>query len=139
MNNTKKAITVSLVWLTGLGGALAARAGLLTPETAGNINMSVVNIGTEAGFQQGGLNFYDLAAAIIEAFLGLLGIIFLVLILLAGYHWMTSAGDEEKVRKAKETIKRAIIGLIIVVSAYSITYFVFSRLPGGGSGVGTIP
>lgn len=74
-------------------------------------------------------------AAIIQAFLGLLGIIFIVLIVMAGYKWMNAAGNEEKVQEAKDTIRRAIIGLIITVSAYAITYFVFTNLPGGGTTV----
>lgn len=68
----------------------------------------------------------------ISAFLGLLGIIFIVLIVYAGYNWMTARGDEEKVTLAKQTLSRAVIGLIIIVAAYSITYFVFINLPGGG-------
>ena len=76
----------------------------------------------------------NMIANIIQAFLGLLGIIFLVLIIYAGYNWMTAAGEEEKVTKAKETLTRAVIGLIIIVAAYSITYFVFKSLSGGGLG-----
>lgn len=67
-------------------------------------------------------------ATAIKAFLGLLGIIFIFLMVLAGYHWMTAAGDEQKVTKAKDTIRTAVIGLIIIVAAYSITYFVLSAL-----------
>ena len=70
----------------------------------------------------------------ISAFLGLLGIIFLVLIIYAGFEWMTAQGDEEKVTKAKDTLTRAVIGLVIIIAAYSITYFVFSSLPGGEGG-----
>lgn len=71
----------------------------------------------------------------VSAFLGLLGIIFLVLILYAGFNWMTAGGSEEKVTTAKQTLIRATIGLIIIVAAYGITYFIFSSLPdGGGSG-----
>ncbi len=72
----------------------------------------------------------------ITAFLGLLGVIFLVLIIYAGFNWMTAQGDENKVTMAKDTLVRAVIGLIIIIAAYSITYFVFSNLPGGGSGSG---
>lgn len=76
---------------------------------------------------------------VISAFLGLLGIIFLVLIIYAGFNWMTAQGDEEKVTLAKNTLTRAVIGLIIIIAAYSITYFVFSNLPGGeGGGEGNI-
>jgi len=61
----------------------------------------------------------------------LLGIIFIILMIYAGYNWMTAQGEEEKVTKAKTTIQRAIIGLIIVVSAYAITAFVFKSLQVG--------
>ena len=64
----------------------------------------------------------------VSAFLALLGVIFMVLMLYAGYHWMTARGEEEKVEKAKDTITRAIIGLIIVVGAYAIWSFIFSNL-----------
>ncbi len=67
-------------------------------------------------------------AMVIKGFLGLLGIIFVILLVIAGQKWMTAGGEEEKVNEAKDTIKRAIIGLIIVVAAYSITYFVFKSL-----------
>lgn len=78
-----------------------------------------------------------IVAYVVSAFLGLLGIIFLVLIIYAGYNWMTAQGDEEKVTLAKNTLTRAIIGLIIIVAAYAITYFVFSSLPDGESGADT--
>jgi len=78
-----------------------------------------------------------IVATAIQAFLGLLGIIFLVLIIYAGFNWMTAQGEEEKVTKAKETLQRAVIGLIIIIAAYSITYFVFNALPGGNSGIGS--
>jgi amino acid transporter len=73
----------------------------------------------------------DLAGIVgigIQAFLGLLGMIFLVLILYAGYMWMIARGEEEKVEKAKDTLTRAVIGLIIVVGAYAISYFVIDKL-----------
>jgi amino acid transporter len=80
-----------------------------------------------------------IVATVIQAFLGLLGIIFLVLIIIAGYNWMTAAGNEEKVTKAKDTLWRAIIGLIIIVGAYAISYFVFNNLPyGNGAGPGQV-
>jgi len=70
----------------------------------------------------------EIIGTAVSAFLALLGMIFLVLMLYAGYHWMTARGEEEKVEKAKDTITRAIIGLIIVVGAYAIWAFIFSNL-----------
>ncbi len=71
-------------------------------------------------------------ADIINVFFGLLGTIFIILLVLGGYRWMTAAGNEEKVEKAQRTIRVAVIGIIIIASAYVITYFVFSRLPDAG-------
>ena len=72
-------------------------------------------------------------ALVIKGFLSLLGIIFIILIILSGFNWMTSEGDEQKISKAKDTIRTAIIGLFIVIAAYSITYFVFNALPWAGN------
>jgi cytochrome bd-type quinol oxidase subunit 2 len=58
----------------------------------------------------------------------LTGVIFLCLAIYAGFTWMTAQGDQKKVTEAKETLTRAVIGLIIIVLAYAITAFVFNRL-----------
>ncbi len=76
----------------------------------------------------------EIVAAAIQAVLGLLGVIFLVLMVLAGFNWMTANGDEKKVEKATGTIKTAVIGLVIVLAAYAITYFIFRYLPFSSTG-----
>ncbi|HTX87267.1 MAG TPA: hypothetical protein VMC41_04365 [Candidatus Nanoarchaeia archaeon] len=70
----------------------------------------------------------SIVSVIIEVALGLLAIIFVVLLVIAGFNWMTAGGNEEKIDKAKQTITRAIIGLAIIIAAYSITYFVFNAI-----------
>ena len=82
---------------------------------------------TGAGFNTS-MDVTNIVGNFITGFLALLGIIFIVLIILAGYNWMTAAGDEEKVNKAKDTLTRAIIGLVITVGAYAISQFVMGRL-----------
>jgi len=62
----------------------------------------------------------EMAGDIVKVLFSLLGIIFTVLILYGGYNWMVAAGDNSKVDKAKSTIQRAIIGLIITAGAYAI-------------------
>jgi len=41
---------------------------------------------------------------------------------------MTAAGEECKVEKAQTIIRNAVIGLIVIVSAYAISYFVINAL-----------
>ncbi len=68
------------------------------------------------------------AASMIKIFLSVMGSVFLALIIMSGYWLVTARGDEAKVEKAQTTIRGAIIGLIIVLIAYSITLFVTSRV-----------
>lgn len=81
--------------------------------------------------QSSGLGEKDLTETLgllINVLLGLLGIIFLVLVIYAGFLWMTAGGDEKKVGKAKNIIITAVIGLIILLSAYAISSFVLDQL-----------
>lgn len=67
---------------------------------------------------------------IIGVFLGIMGTIFVIMMVFAGYNWFTAMGDEKKVGKAKDIIWRAIIGLMITLSAWAIWAFVSSKLIG---------
>lgn len=68
--------------------------------------------------------FAETIGTVIKAALSFVGVIFLVLMVYAGYLWMTARGAEEQIEKARKIITAAIIGLIITVGAYSITNFV---------------
>ncbi len=70
----------------------------------------------------------EIVGAIIGAFLSFLGIIFLCLIIYGGFIWMTSGANETKILKAKEILRNAIIGLIIIIASYAITSFVFHSI-----------
>lgn len=67
-------------------------------------------------------------AEFIKYFLSFLGLIFLTLILYAGFLWMTAAGNEDQVAKAKSIFANGIMGLIIILAAYAITYFVLEKI-----------
>lgn len=75
------------------------------------------------------------AAVIIRGALGVIGTVFLVLMIYAGAIWMTSGGNEEKVGKAKKIITTSVIGLIIVILSYAITTFVVYVATGGNRNV----
>ncbi|MBI5622059.1 hypothetical protein HY933_04330 [Candidatus Falkowbacteria bacterium] len=62
--------------------------------------------------------------SIIQAFLGLLGVIFFLVILYGGWLWMMAGGNEEQLTQAKHLLRDAIIGLAIVFAAYAIAYVV---------------
>ncbi len=66
-------------------------------------------------------------AMIIQVVLSFLGVIFFIIMIYAGFLWMTAGGNEEQLTKAKNLLKNGTIGLLIVLAAYAITYFVVSQ------------
>ena len=68
------------------------------------------------------------ASRIINIALGFLGIIAVVLVLYGGFMWMTAAGNEERVKKAKQILTAALIGLVIIIMAWGLTQFVMDQL-----------
>lgn len=83
---------------------------------------------TNAGFNIKDVSVEQFAGTVINAALGLIGIVFLVLIVYGGLLWMLSEGDETKVGKARGLIFHSIIGLIVVLAAYAITAFIVTSL-----------
>ena len=65
----------------------------------------------------------QIAVKYIKIVLSFVGMIFLVLTIYAGIMWMTAGGNDEQVEKAKKTLTRSVIGLIIITSSYSISLF----------------
>ncbi len=69
-----------------------------------------------------------IVANLIRLALEFVGIVFVLMILSAGVSFMFSGGEKEKTDKAKKTLLNAFVGLIIILSAYSIVVFVLSAV-----------
>ncbi|PJA10521.1 hypothetical protein COX68_00250 [Candidatus Falkowbacteria bacterium CG_4_10_14_0_2_um_filter_41_15] len=83
----------------------------------------------------GALTPEQIISTVITALLSLLGVIFVALIVFSGFSWMIADGDEQKVTKAKGMIRESLIGLVIVLGAYAVSYFVIGFLmPGSQMG-----
>ncbi|MFA5107528.1 MAG: hypothetical protein WC497_04350 [Patescibacteria group bacterium] len=70
--------------------------------------------------------------AIIQWVLGFLALVAVIMIIYGGFIWLTAAGNEERVGQAKKIISAAIIGLVIILLAWAITWFVTSGILAGG-------
>ncbi len=68
--------------------------------------------------------------SVIGVVLSFVGVLFLILMIYGGLLWMTARGNEQQITKAKDLIIAAIIGIVIVMSAYAITAFVGGALTG---------
>ena len=87
-------------------------------KTADKAGYDVAGTGKEVEF------FATTAGKAIALFLSLLGAIFLVLMIYAGFRWMLAQGNEQEVVYAKKTIKNAAIGLVVVIAAFALTVFI---------------
>jgi hypothetical protein len=87
----------------------------------------------------GNSNLATILSMLIKTVLGFLGIVFLVLTIMAGFKWMMAQGNEDEIKKAQSSLKNSVIGLLIVLAAYAITYAVFTYMPfaSGGTGSGS--
>ena len=84
----------------------------------------------EKGAYTSGVDKFSMSALIgqvVNVFLGLLGIIFIVLMLYGGYNYMIARGEEERINKAIDTIRRAVVGLIIIISSYAIWNLIYTN------------
>jgi hypothetical protein len=122
--------SVMIMFLFGFFSLPVYATKLIDGEVIKKVDSNVGEFQKGSGFSTapaGGLG--PIAETIIKGFLSLLAIIFLIMIIIAGYGWMMAGGEEAKVEKSIDTIKRAVIGLIIIVCSYLITYFVFNNIP----------
>lgn len=71
-----------------------------------------------------------IVGSIINAAIGILGIVAVGLIIYAGALWITAAGNEDKVTQAKTLIKQVVVGIVILGMAYAITSFIVSIVTG---------
>lgn len=113
------------LFLVGLV-SLAFLPNLVMAQGIKNAQSNLAPIANSAGLS-GQDNLENVVGTIVNAALSLVGLIFLVLMVYAGFTWMLAQGDEGKIDKSKEIIKACIIGLVITASAYAITFFVTNR------------
>ena len=65
---------------------------------------------------------------IVGTVLSFIGVMFLLLMIYSGILWMTAAGNDTQMEKAKNLIMAAVVGLVVILSAYAITAFIGTEL-----------
>lgn len=112
--------SASVVLAQGSSGYFGADT---TKTTANNGTDAIVGVNGTASD-----TVASLSGTLVGSLLSFLGIIFMLLILVGGFNWMTAMGNEKKVKDAQGLIITAVIGLIIIFSAYAITTFVADNM-----------
>jgi len=128
---------VAILWVAAflvLGTAVLAPAAVFAQLSQADLGLQY---GTALGLAT--TDIRTMIGNVIKGFIGLLGIVAVVLILYAGFLWMTAGGNEEKISKAKRIMINATIGLVIIMSSYAIVAWLFRAMEdaglfGGGPG-----
>lgn len=58
------------------------------------------------------------------------GIVAVIVIIVAAFFFVTSRGDANQMKRSKDAIRGAVIGLVVVMTAFVITRFVLGGLQG---------
>ncbi len=87
---------------------------------------AVINIGANyaENIGLGNRGPHDIIVGVIQVILGFLGLLAIIIILYGGFKWMLSRGDEGEVESARKTIVAGVIGLLIVLAAWGISFWV---------------
>ena len=122
----KQLAAVAVVPVVGATiGLNSATAGAQVDE----INKGIDAIGGSSSTAT--LQVNDIVLAVVNWLLFAVGVISVVMLIVGGIKYATSAGDSNKVTSAKNTIMYAIIGLAVAVLAFAIVGFVTNTLNGG--------
>lgn len=105
-------------------GALLANLFLFccNQAAADSFNQGLESAGKSMGYnveESGSKNLWQKIGKILSIATVFLGVVFLGLMIYAGFTWMMARGNEQEVEKAKNMIIYAIIGLVVVLSAYA--------------------
>lgn len=124
---------MSLAWIMGLVvmSPVKVNAQMDTSDLWGGTT------GTDAYTNEAGFSEADprtVIGRIIKLGLGFLGTIAVILIILAGFKWMTAAGNEDKIAESKKLMSAAVVGLIIILMAYALSNFVIGAVIGSIQG-----
>lgn len=104
----------------------------LAQSAFGKARQGLDKIGKKTGFgpaqPAGEVGLYDKIAGFINIALGLVGILASIYILYSGFRWMRAGGNEQEIKAAKDGLKNAIIGLVIIFLAYIIVNYVVTAV-----------
>lgn len=99
------------------------------PQTAAEIATCGVQVsGNRAYGTTSPIAVPTLVGNLINALLGISGLILVGLLIYGGILYMTAQGDIERVKNAKKTMINAVIGIVIIVVAYAASTFIITTL-----------
>lgn len=135
MKIKKIAKIIFFIAITAIGITTLIPVHTFADDICGNSNISP-EIQAASGCPNTSVKINDLPTVIqniLNAIIGIAGVVSVVFIVVGGIQYITSTGDPGKTKKAKDTILYALIGLIVCALSFAIVNFVISQIIYNGS------
>lgn len=113
-------------------GITASVAVPTIPVSAADLDPCTLNPGMCAGKKT---DVNDIFKTIVNVLLFIVGVIAVIMIIVSGIRYTSSAGNSNSVAAAKNTLLYSVIGLVVAIFAYAIVNFIVFKASGGTSGV----
>jgi uncharacterized membrane protein YidH (DUF202 family) len=94
--------------------------GCVPGKTAAGTPIMVCSLNNPLSKISGTTSVPQVIQIVIKAALGLIGGLTLLMFVWGGFQWLTSAGNEERVKNGSKTMLWAVIGLVLVFTSYFI-------------------
>ena len=123
----KRFILSLLICLAILGGSVGS---VLAADTAKTVNL-INPIGGTKDNPSGGEENWDIMKIGGRAFnyvLGILGSLVFLVFVYGGVLWLTSAGNEERIKNGTQTMFWAVIGVFVIFGSYAIISLIIEGL-----------
>lgn len=116
MLKSKKIISLSLVIFLAI---LLLK--FSTPSAQADVTLS-------DPFNLKGKDLTEVILRILQVSLGFVGIVALLMFIIGGFEFLMSGGNQNLIKKGKDTLVWASIGIVVILLSYSILKFIFERL-----------
>lgn len=121
-------ITMTILWSASV---------MLLPlqAQAGDVGTNATNTGTSTGtpslpnpLGSNDINLVKVVLRVLQIILAAVDIFALFMVILGGFEFLISAGNPNMVKKAKDTLIWAILGILVITLSYSVLKFIFEEV-----------
>lgn len=126
-----------LIFAGMLGLAVTVSSFVADPTMATSLINSSDNIDAVSSATGGEGSLKDLVQTILNYALGFLGFVTVIMVIYGGVLYVTSAGNDDNVGKAKKILLYSAIGIVMILASYAFVNTILGAAMGGGAAGGT--
>jgi len=119
-----KKFKITLLSLVALTGVMTTAVAM--PQYAGASAKSEIQSGVNSVNNGSNTNLSGLIRTVVNILLFILGAVAVIMIVVGGIRYTTSAGDSGSLKAARDTILYSVVGLVVALLAYAIVNFVLN-------------